>query len=49
MLVVHSEWHTYKGEVGSEGQVNRTPGVLVSGGSGTEWRVMAQQGSISSL
>lgn len=28
---------------------NKTPTMLVSGGSGTERKVMAQQGSISSL
>lgn len=34
---------------GVDGGVNTTPTVLVSGGSGTKRKVMAQQGSISSL
>lgn len=29
--------------------MNKTPDVLVSGGSGTKWRAMAQQGPISSF
>lgn len=31
-----------------DGRVNKTPTVLVSGGSGIKRKVMAQQGSISS-
>lgn len=51
MLVAHCEWYTYRGVGWAEGcgQVNKTPTVLVSGGSGTERKVMAQRGSISSL
>lgn len=53
MLVAHWEWYTYRGVgragVVVDGWVNRTPTVLVSGGSGTERKVMAQRGSISSL
>lgn len=37
------------GAGGGGGWVNKTSTVLVSGGSGTEKKVMAQQGSISSL
>lgn len=49
MLVAHCEWYTYRGvgRAGGGERVNRTPTVLVSGGSGTEKKVMAQQGSIS--
>lgn len=51
MLVAHCEWYTYSGVgwVVGGGWVNKTPTVLVSGGSGTERKVMAQQGSVSSL
>lgn len=51
MLVVHCEWYTYRGvgRAGVEGGLTKLQLVLVSGGSGTERKVMAQQGSISSL
>lgn len=51
MLVAHCEWYTYRGvgRAGVDGGVNKTQDVLVSGGSGTKRKVMAQQGSISSL
>lgn len=41
--------HTGVGRAGGGGRVNKTPTALVSGESGTERKVMAQQGSISSL
>lgn len=49
MLVAHSEWYTYRGggRAGGGGWVNGGPTGLVSGGSGKEKKVMAQQGSIS--
>lgn len=41
--------HIQRGRAGGGGQVNKTPTVLVSGGSGTVRKVMAQRGSIRSL
>lgn len=43
MLVAHCEWYTYRRVGGVEQNFQL---VLVSGGSGTERKVMAQQGSV---
>lgn len=57
MLVVHCDYSTHTegwGGLGGGGRgvwwmLTKTPTALVSGGSGTKRKVMAQQGSISSL